>query len=85
MTAAPSPKPEQLISVIVGNACRGFLYRRRGEFEVFDIDEKSLGTFGSEREAIGALLNPQSARLAEQTKNSCEAGSAAGRSPVSKT
>jgi len=58
MTSAPSPKPGQLIPIIVGDTCRGFLYRRRGEFEAFTIDEKSVGTFGNEREAIAAILNP---------------------------
>jgi len=62
MTAAPPPKPGQLIPVIVGDTCRGFLYRRRGEFEAFDIDERSVGTFGNEREAVGALLNPKGAQ-----------------------
>jgi hypothetical protein len=56
MTSAPLPKPGQLIPIIVGDTCRGFLYR--GEFESFTIDEKSVGTFGNEREAIDAILNP---------------------------
>ena len=42
MTSAPSPKPGQLNPIIVGDTCRGFLYR--GEFESFTIDEKSVGT-----------------------------------------
>jgi hypothetical protein len=29
MTAAP-PKPGQLIPIIVGDSCKGFLFRRRG-------------------------------------------------------
>jgi hypothetical protein len=59
MTAAPSPKPGQLISVIVGQTCKGFLFRRRDEFEAFTADQVSVGTFGSEREAIAAILtNP---------------------------
>lgn len=57
MTSAPPPKPGQLISIIVGDHCRGFLFRRRGEFEVFDIDTKSLGIFPDERKAIAALFD----------------------------
>jgi hypothetical protein len=50
MMAAPSPKIGQMIPIIVGNTCRGFLYHRRYcEFEVFTIDEKSVGTFPYEK------------------------------------
>jgi hypothetical protein len=55
---APSPKPGQLIPIIVGDACRGFLYRRRGEFEAFTIDEKSLGVFPDAKSAVAALFEP---------------------------
>ena len=54
-------QPGQLIPIIVGDTCRGFLHRRRDEFEAFTIDEKSVGTFSNEREAIAALLNPKDA------------------------
>jgi hypothetical protein len=61
MTDAP-PKRGQMIPIIVGNSCRGFIFRRRGEFEVFDIHEKSIGTFGDEYAAIAALFDPKSAQ-----------------------
>ena len=56
MTSAPSPKPGQLIPIIVGDTCRGFLYRRRDEFEVLNIDEKSVGIFSDEKSAIAAIF-----------------------------
>jgi hypothetical protein len=62
MASGPSPKPGQLIPIIVGDVCRGFLYRRRGAFEVFDIDEQSRGIFPTEYEAIAALFDPKVAR-----------------------
>jgi hypothetical protein len=61
-----------------GDRCIGFLlHRGRQGVEVFTRETQSVGCFPNEREAIGALLNPK------QTKNSCKAGFAAGRSPVS--
>jgi hypothetical protein len=63
MASAPSPKPGQLIPIVIGDACRGFLYRRRGAFEAFTIDEKSLGIFPDERSAVAALFpNPKERR-----------------------
>jgi hypothetical protein len=56
MTSAPSPKPGRLIPIIVGDTCRGFLYRRRGKFEAFTIDEKSVGIFPDEKSAIAAIF-----------------------------
>jgi hypothetical protein len=60
--SVPPSKPGQLIPIIVGESCRGFLYCRRGEFEAFTIDEKSLGIFPDERKAIAALFDPKGAR-----------------------
>jgi hypothetical protein len=54
MTTAPATP---LISVMHDDRCLGFLYRRRGDFEAFTIDEVSVGTFSNER-AIAAILNP---------------------------
>jgi len=59
MTAAPSTKG-QLIYVIVGNMCRGFLYRRRDKFEVFDIDLISRGVCPDEQSVIAALFKAPS-------------------------
>jgi hypothetical protein len=58
MTSAPSPKPGQLIPIIIADVCRGFLYRRRGAFEAFTIDEKSIGIFPDEKSAVAALFDP---------------------------
>jgi hypothetical protein len=58
MMSVPPPKPP-LIPIIVGDRCCGFLYRRRGAFEAFTIDEKSAGIFATEHEAIAALFDPK--------------------------
>jgi hypothetical protein len=52
-----------LISVMHNGRCLGFLlYRGRQGVEVFTHETQSLGCFPTEREAIGALLNPKGAR-----------------------
>jgi hypothetical protein len=60
MTSAPATP---LIPVMHNDQCLGFLlYRGRQGFEVFTHETQSLGCFPTEREAIGALLNPKGAR-----------------------
>ena len=60
MTSPPAPKPGQMIPIVVGNACHGFLYRRRGEFEAFTINEVSVGTFPDAKSAVATLFpNPK--------------------------
>jgi hypothetical protein len=45
------------------NQCLGFLLSRGPQgVEAFTRDEKSVGTFLTEHEAIGALLNPKGTR-----------------------
>jgi len=58
MTPATPP-----ISVMHDGQCIGFLFARgRQGVKVFTRDEKSVGTFPTEREAIGTLLNPKGAQ-----------------------
>jgi hypothetical protein len=42
-------------AIVVGGACKGFVLQRRHEFEAFDPDEKSLGTFATEDAAAVAI------------------------------
>jgi hypothetical protein len=52
MTNTPSPT----VSVYSGRVCLGRVLRRgRAGFEAFDIDQKSLGTFLTQREAVAAV------------------------------
>ena len=60
-----------LTSVMYDGRCIGFLFARGPQgIEVFTRDERSVGTFPTEQEAIGALLNPKGAR-------SCDRGAGA--------
>jgi hypothetical protein len=45
-----------MISVISNRGCVGFVIRRCHEFEGFDRDQKTLGLFGGEHDAIDAVL-----------------------------
>lgn len=46
-----------LISVLINDRCIGYLIRRgRDGFEAFDSDDRSLGMFADEREAIAAVM-----------------------------
>jgi hypothetical protein len=52
-----------LTPIMHNGRCLGFLLcRGRQGFEVFTRETESLGVYPSEREAIGALLNPKGAR-----------------------
>ena len=68
---ASSPKPGQMIPIVVGDVCQGFLYRRRGEFEAFTIDKKSVGDvksvgiFPDEKSASPHFYHYSSAVLSE--------------------
>ena len=56
MTAA---NHASLVSVVSNNRCIGFLFARGPTgIEAYTHDEKSLGTFANEREAIAAILKP---------------------------
>jgi len=60
MTAIPATP---LIPIMHENQCLGFLLSRGPQgVEAFTRDEKSVGTFLTEHEAIGALLNPKGTR-----------------------
>ena len=60
MTTTPATP---LISVMHDGRCLGFLLRRgRQGIEVFTRETQSIGCFPTEREAIGALLNPKGVR-----------------------
>ena len=53
------PAPSML-SVFAGSACVGFLmHRGRLGVELFDRDERTLGVFPTQREAVAALLEAQ--------------------------
>jgi hypothetical protein len=55
MTAAKPTAP--LVSVYSGSTCIGFVLGRGvSGFEAFDADQRSLGTYPSEREAVAAVL-----------------------------
>ena len=52
-----------LTPVMHNGRCIGFMLRRgRQGIEVFTRETQSIGCFPTEREAIGALLNPKDAR-----------------------
>jgi len=52
-----------LTSIMHGNRCIGFLLHRGQQgIEVFTRDERSVGTFLTEQEAISVLLNPKDAQ-----------------------
>ena len=53
---APGADVSAMISVISNRGCVGFVIRRRHEFEGFDRDQKTLGLFDSEHDAIDAIL-----------------------------
>ena len=63
MTTTPAMP---LTSVIHEGRCLGFLLSRgRQGVEVFTRETQSSGCFPTEREAIGALLNPKAATKME--------------------
>ena len=46
-----------MVSVITGTICIGFvLSRGKAGFEAFNADQRSLGTFATEREAVAAVM-----------------------------
>jgi hypothetical protein len=45
-----------MISVISTNGCCGFVLKRRHQFEAFDRDQKSIGLFDNQQDAIDAVL-----------------------------
>ena len=54
MSSAPSP----LSYVYDGRHCRGFILARgRSGFEAFDCDERSLGVYPTQGEAVNAIPN----------------------------
>jgi hypothetical protein len=54
MTASSKPAP--LVSVYDGQQCIGFILARgRSGFEAFTADEKSLGTYTSQRDAAEVI------------------------------
>jgi hypothetical protein len=45
-----------MLAVYAGQTCIGHLYRRsKAGFEAFNTDDRSIGLFGSQREAADAL------------------------------
>jgi hypothetical protein len=45
-----------MLAVYAGQTCIGHLYRRsKAGFEAFNTDDRSIGLFGSQREATDAL------------------------------
>jgi hypothetical protein len=51
-----------MITVFAGKVCIGFvLDRRRGGFEGFDINECTIGAFATQRKAVHAICERQSA------------------------
>ncbi len=55
------PDTELLIPVVVGSVCVGhILVRGIGGFEAFTRDDKTIGTFRTREEAVGALMKGRS-------------------------
>jgi hypothetical protein len=56
-TGKAKPKYDTpMLAVYAGQRCVGHLYRRRkAGFEAFNTDDRSIGLFGSQREAADAL------------------------------
>jgi hypothetical protein len=55
MSAATSTSP--MLSIYDGQRCVGFVYARgRTGFEAFTADQRSLGTFRTQREAATAVM-----------------------------
>jgi hypothetical protein len=55
MTGAPIPTTP-MVSVYSGRQCVGFILARgKLGFECFDADQKSLGTYPTQRAAVAAL------------------------------
>jgi hypothetical protein len=56
MTARPSPAASPLVAVYDGRHCVGHvLARGKLGFESFNRDDRSVGVFATQREAIAAL------------------------------
>jgi hypothetical protein len=55
MTARSATTPT--VSFYDGRACLGFILARgRAGFEAFDSEERSLGVYGTQREAAAAIM-----------------------------
>jgi hypothetical protein len=64
MTTAPSTSP--LLSVYDGQCCIGFVFTRGKQgFEAFTADQRSLGTFLSQRDAAVAVMRKAAAAIPE--------------------
>jgi hypothetical protein len=50
-----------MTSVIGAAGCAGFILNRRDQFEAFDAEQKSLGTFDTEQAAIDLILKTNEA------------------------
>jgi hypothetical protein len=49
-----------LLSVYSGRTCVGFVLRRgKAGFEAFDVNERSLGLFPGQAEAIASIAEPE--------------------------
>jgi hypothetical protein len=44
-----------MLAVYAGQTCIGHIYQRKAGFEAFNTDDRSIGLFGSQREAADAL------------------------------
>jgi hypothetical protein len=42
-------------AIVSSTGCAGFILARRHQFEAFDADEKSIGTYPTESAAVEAL------------------------------
>jgi len=55
-TADPRPAPPSVVSVYDGRECVGFVFARgKTGYEAFNRDERSVGVFKTQREAVGAI------------------------------
>jgi hypothetical protein len=45
-----------MVSIINATGCCGFVLKRRHEFEAYNADQKSLGLYETQQQAIDAVL-----------------------------
>ena len=55
-----------MISVITNGGCAGWVLKRRQQREAFDAEQKSLGLFNTELDAIDVVLRRSEADLQKQ-------------------
>jgi hypothetical protein len=52
-------------AIVSSTGCAGFILARRHQFEAFDADEKSIGTYSTEDAAVEAITQKITATYVE--------------------